>query len=382
MGRGIFIKQNNQWCSVKNIWTKHNGVWCPVKKVYTKVNGQWCLCFPPEVGYDVILAWNPSSLLTNCASVGQDIWGVGITPSTRIYKNGILENGTWFSLSVNGGWTIVFDALPDGRLLAVNDRYIYRETSRESNEFSIVAELGEITDPTYISVSPDKQKIALITGWRQWLLIFPVNILDEGSPPLLIDENGNTHPDVIKYDIDACYSVVWRDNQHIFVNCGLWGGPPYESTISVIDIINNKGHQVISNIPGASSGICFDRRGNFFCGIGYTDQDNSLIGVIHYFTNNQILNAMNNGVPLDFSEGHYLCTSLSAGHMLITPNNELVVGGGDYVNLNPDKLGYIEIFKLAYDTGGNISIINNQRLTLDPCQDDAAEGPLCLRREV
>lgn len=368
MGVGIFTKLGSQWCPVKGIWTKQGGVWCPVKKVYVKVGGQWCLCFPPG-GYDVILAWNPISSPPNCEGYPTgpfDYWLTGIIPHTKIYKDGGLEGGVWFSMPAGGSdgssWTLMFDSLDDGRLLVATGKHVYKEIVKESDEYEIVATVGNDTDPSFLLFSPDKQKIAFGLGYTQPLLIL----------------DGSDFSTLATYDVNY-YSAAWRDNQYLFIDGGVWPTPPYQSGVAMIDTISGVVTGIVSNIPGSSSGICFDRYGNFFCGIGYNGDNPSLTGKIYYFTNNQIENAMN-GSPLDFNDGHYLCQSLSAGHMLITPNDELVVGGGDFIGTT-GHIGYAEVFKLTYDESGLISVASSQQLILDPCQNDTAAGSLCLWRE-
>jgi len=336
----------------------------------------------------IILAWNPTTLPPNCEGFpgsASEYWEPGVVSNTKVYRDGSLEDGVWFSIPIGGSdgssWGLMFDSLNDGRLLVATGLHIYRETAKESNEFEIVATVANNMDPAFLVLSPNKQKVALGLGYGQPLLVFPVDILDSSSPPLLIDENENLHPEVTAYNVNY-YSAAWKDNRYLFVDGGTWPGPPYVSGIGMLDtnVPNDTGVGIVTNIPGSSSGICFDKYGNFFCGIGYSYDDPSLTGKIYYFTNNEIASAME-GAPLNFAvEGHYLCQSLSAGHMLVTPNDELIVGGGDAFGTT-QHVGYAEVFKLAYDENGYISVVNSQQLILDPCQNDSAAGPLCLIKE-
>lgn len=336
--------------------------------------------------YYVVMAWNPNTLpdCNEAPGSGVEYWDNGIIPNTKVYRNEILEDGIWFTFPIGGydgySWGMFFDSLEDGRLLMATGNHIYVETCKGSNEFVIVADLAFDMDPSFLILSPNKQRVALGVGYGLPLLVFNIDILDVNSPPLLIDENGNPYSEVTAYDVDY-YSATWRDNQFLFINAGTWPGPPYHSAVGMLDTINpdDTGQAIISNIPGCSSGICFDKYGNLFCGVGFNESE-GLTGEIYYFTPAQIHYAIYQD-PIDFlANGQYVCTSLSAGHMVITPNDELVVCGGDCFGTT-GQIGYAEIFQLSYSNEVLTGVGNGKQLILDPCQDDSAAGPLCLIKE-
>ncbi len=349
----------------------------------------------PQQIYYVVLAWNPITLPPDCEGFpgsASEYWHPAIIPNTKVYRSGGLEDGVWFSIPTgdfegNSSWVLMFDSLSDGRLLVATGKHVYIETAKGSNEYETVATVAYNMDPAFLILSPDKQKVALGLGYKMSyddppkpILVFPVDILDSSSPPLLIDENGNPCSGVTAYDVNY-YSAVWRDNQYLFVDGGRWPAPPYQSGVGMLDTNdpNDTGIGIVINIPGSSSGICFDKYGNFFCGVGFNGSE-GLTGEIYYFTPAQIDYAIYQD-PIDFLDnGQYLCTSLSAGHMLITPNDELVVCGGDCFGTT-GQIGYAEIFQLSYSEGGLICVDSSKQLILDPCQNDSAAGPLCLIKE-
>ena len=340
-----------------------------------------------QAAYYIILAYNANDPCQGDPGGAEARWETGSPLETMNYHDGSLHDG-YFSMPVGGydendsSWGIFFDSLLDGRLLVVTGKKIYRETARGTNSFEVVATLPDDTDPSFLVLSPNKEKVALGQGWSSTpraLLVFPVSILDPDSPPLLIDESGTPHEGVYAYDTHY-YSAAWRDNRYLLIDAGSWPGPSYTSGVGAIDTTDPESavQAIITDVPGASSGICFDNYGNLFCGIGY-NADDGTTGDIYYFTKDQIDGAIEGSGSLNFStQGQYLCTSLSAGHMLVDPDDNLFVCGGDAFGTGgSDANGHIEKWKLVY-TQTDISAINMEELVLDPCEDDSAEGPLCL----
>jgi len=240
LGRGIFTKQNNQWCSVKNIWTKHNGVWCPVKKVYVKVEGQWCLCFPSG--------------------------GCSYTLTQFEWES---PEYLWYSAGI--------DATKDGCFLLHQHSYIDYDTydnwlsveffDTDGNFVKKAISFGEDNWPQYVKKIGDEIWFSYTLGgegnpgfytipWDETLQIYPVDSAD------------------LKVQMPYSWKVVERFDGRIFIS-GL-DGADWTAPNSIFWYDNGSITKVVE-IGGCSCGFDFDNEGNLWAGEYLLDEGQSYI---------------------------------------------------------------------------------------------------------
>lgn len=341
---------------------------------------------------------------------------------------------------VTGGWFDAIDYFPDngsndtigsyetrGRALVANDRYIYMQknygTGAGSGTWSpgddhgypghglpgghanwvIVAEVtpgvGESSDgsmdPSFIHISPDGATVALGMGYAQPMLVFPVSMLDPGSPPLLNSGTGGNTPasgvtlfpwgttpmDGVQY-----YEAEWvpdpesslatlpdgtldpsasTNNTHLAINTDRgWDSGSTSGDGSVIEVLDttsaaNRPVVTIQNIGyapkySASADLTVDRYGNLITGQGY-DYNNpvpgpdSETGQIKIFAAGEWMGAYSDDPsspsPIEYNHTSNIIADnvLSAAAMGVDKDNNLHVGGGDVVSGLIGETGFASV---------------------------------------
>lgn len=329
-----------------------------------------------------------------------DYWMLGVVPKTNTYKDGVTADGPSLPTAGEGlyssWWTAAISY--QGRILAATGRSIYLETGVGTGVFAVVATIaGRSMDPAFILVSPDESKCALGIGYVNPLLVFPVSILDSGSPPVLATYSNDTwtpHASVKQFDlIEFSYSAVWWDNQYLIIDTGQWPvgcDCPYVdntecsfgSGVGVVDTdtanpLTHTGTGLVSSIPAASSGLALDNNGHLLVGLGF-QYNGTNIGQIKIFAHDDIQDIIDGGAALTWSSnGTVIGSAGSAGMMCVDGSNNLYVGGGDAFHSGTD-CGYLVMIPLG-DTsdlsewegaGTAINIYSS-----DSCRDDSAAGP-------
>ena len=337
----------------------------------------------PTGEVDILMAYIDNDPCVGCIGGGQVLWDKSEHQNSKFYSEGELSSGS-LSAIIDDGWCICFDSLPDGRLVAVNGYNIYLETDYRSGVFDIAATITEKPDPAFLKVSPGGVKIALGLGYECPVVVFNVSLLNIDVPPQLFANNEGSYTPIEGVTIIdiAHYYAEWLDDCYLLVNSGAWPGPPYISDVGWVNTDTVTSGCLIANIPGASGGICLDNYGNLVVGLGYSDTESD-VGIMRIFAADDIQTAISGGSAIDFSTGGLLCSSLSAGHMVIDHDDNLFVGGGDYVWGDIDAMGYIEKISLVYgeipEPGQpvDVAIGERERIIIDVCQDDTAAGSLC-----
>ena len=281
-----------------------------------------------------------------------------------------------------------------GRILAATGKTIYLQktygpTRSDPEHWLKVATVSNNMDPSFIRISPDGAKIALGLGYGQPLLVFPTSLLDPDNPPLLIDANGNPAPGVIVYNVNY-YDADWVDNRYLVINGGQWPGPPYGSGVGVLDTSdpNDQGKALITNIPGASSGIAVDADGNLVVGIGYAPGPPNRTGEIKVWNSSEWSTSPNS--PLDYEANNRIVAKnvLSPAYLGIDEEGNLHVGAGDAVGTGgAAENGYAALIsKTVIDRVADPACPEEpvdesnpeeyREFAPDPCQNDSATGIL------
>jgi len=345
---------------------------------------------PASLVFSILMAYINNSPCYEAGSGGQH-WEFGIVPSTKLYSDGVLSDG--YDLPIIEGdldeiWCCMFDTLPDGRLVIANDLSIYLETAYQSGVFNVAATIPISSEASFLKVSPDGTKIAFGIGYTDSppLTVFDVSLLDTDNPPQLFTDNGGGNYTPISgvslFNVNY-YDAIWWNDQYLLINTeeGGWDN----SIIGALNVSTGNGLSIITGFPGASGGVCLDNYNNLITGIGKSSSEDVYTGNIYAYPASTIQAIIDGGSSISYSDGTFLCKSLSAGHMIVDQNNCLFVGGGDFIGVglgsgsasNPNIIGHIEKFQLLYDEEGNVSVGTMEKLYPDPCEDDSAAGPLC-----
>lgn len=235
----------------------------------------------------------------------------------------------------SGSYSVAFDPLPDGRLLAVTGNQVYLQQSPGSSSFDVVAqfdtsESGGSTDPAFVGVSPDASRVAAGLGWNKPVAVFDLDALGSpGSPTSLTatTAGGNT-----KYFSVAHFEATWFDDQNLALTAGQFASP---SVVTLLDVTSDASTPtnpaVVNNIGGASAGITFDSASGLYTGNGYDlFPDPSATGTIRRFAPDQWQDALSGGTPADFEfDGQFLADLLSAASLGFDAEGNFLVGGGD-----------------------------------------------------
>jgi len=109
---------------------------------------------------------------------------------------------------------------------------------------------------------------------------------------------------------------------------------------------------VVTNIPGASAGVCLDGAGNLYTGNGYGNSGVDETGLIKRFTLSTL--------PLAWSAGTSCGDVLSAGTLIWAGNGKILVGGGDTFGSGDDDYFAaldtatgLPVWKIDPDSGAN-----------------------------
>jgi hypothetical protein len=273
----------------------------------------------------------------------------------------------------------------ENKLLAAANSSVYLQKNLGAGKWLEVGKVvGFSMDPSFIKISPDGGKIALGTGLYKPLYVFPTNALSVVAPPDVGAVPGNRTYDLSYYDGE------WRDSRYLFVNSGAFDGGSPGSAVYSVDTEDSDPSTavrlIIGKIPGASSGVTFDRGGNLITGNGYAYSDESSTGQLKIWSAAEVAKVLEpDGQPLDYQEtGHVLADKvLSAAWLGVDSKNNLHVGGGDAFGGSGD-LGYaalIDARVLSRVLGGGARLDPNApgeliKIAPDPCMNDDATSVL------
>ncbi len=215
-----------------------------------------------------------------------------------------------------------FDALPDGRLIAVDTTgAVQIETAPGSRSFATAFNLPNPDfssfGAAFISVSPDGGRIAVGNNGGASFTNFEVGVFD------ITGGGGDWFP--INH-----VSAAWFDDQSLAIS----GGSFTASNVSVLDVSSNPAAPsvtlIVDGVAGASAGVAFDAAGNLYTGNGFAAGTGSDTGAIKAFAAADWQAALAGAAAPNFeTDGAFITDLLSAGSLGFDNDGNLHVGGGD-----------------------------------------------------
>ena len=225
----------------------------------------------------------------------------------------------------------LFDATPDGRIVALDGDDVYGEDAVGTGSFSYVGALPNADMPAswpgaFLRVAPNGERIAVgNNGGSSWVNYEIGRVFD--FPAL----TGSWYP--INH-----FDAAWYDDTQLAITAGTFGSP---SIVTMLDTTSSPARPVnptvVNNIGGISGGIAFDQAGNLFTGNGYEGDGPSETGWVKVFDHTAWSAAVAGGPPVDFeTAGHLVVDALSASSLGFDQHGHLHVGGGDFLGGDDD----------------------------------------------
>lgn len=246
---------------------------------------------------------------------------------SRYYKIGS------FSLPTGA---VMFDSLPDGRMITLSGATVYLETAPASCVFASAGDLPDAnispSGPAFLRVSPDGTRIAVGNNGGANFATFRVGVFD------LDTLDG-------QWFHAEHFEAAWVDDSRLALTAG---GPVSRVTIlnTNSDPLNPDNRTVISGMGGYSGGVGIDSLGNLYAGNGFKDEGPSDTGTIKAFTP-ALWEAAYQGSPsLQFeSQGTLITDLLSATPLIFDHEGNLLVGGSD--PFEAGESGHIAVIRAA-----------------------------------
>ncbi|MDO8630656.1 MAG: hypothetical protein Q7R41_09185 [Phycisphaerales bacterium] len=222
----------------------------------------------------------------------------------------------------------VFDALADGRIIALAGANVYVESAPASRSFSFLGTLPGADFPSFgaafLAVSPDGTRFAAGNNGGSSFANYRVGVF---SVALLSGE----------WFAAAHFDGAWIDDTHLALTAGDFVNP---SIVTVLDTTSIDPNQptnptIINGIGGASAGVALDPAGNLYTGNGFVSGGPSGTGAVRAFRNADWTAALSGGPVLNFeTDGIAVVDILSASPLGFDNEGNLFIGGGDFSNAN------------------------------------------------
>lgn len=248
----------------------------------------------------------------------------------------------------NGSFGVAGDALPDGRLLMVTGNSLFLETGVATATFNEVAVLddsqtGGGTDPAFLAISPNGQRIAVGTGFGKPVAVFETNALGTPDAPTTL-----TSGTLADYFHVGHFAGAWFDNNALALTAGEFAMPSFVSLLDTASNPDNPANDtIITNIQGGSAGVAFDTDGRLYTANGFAYGTGSDTGNIRAFD------------PIDWANGADFETDgtligdiLSGNALNFDAEGNLFVGGGDFDTLDAGYLGVVNAAAIANALAG------------------------------
>lgn len=218
----------------------------------------------------------------------------------------------------------MFDALPDGRVLALSGAGVYLETAPASGAFALAGTLAGADFPSFgaafVRVSPDGTKFAVGNNGGSSFGDYRIGVFS-------VKTLTGVWFSALHYD------AAWVDSSRIAITAGVFGDPSY---VSILDTNSPNANSpdnrtVVSGIGGSSGGVALDPAGNLFTGNGFEGAGPSSTGAIKAFPHAAWEAAYAGGTALNFeTQGTLVVDVLSASPLDFDAEGNLLVGGGDF----------------------------------------------------
>ncbi len=221
--------------------------------------------------------------------------------------------------------SVMFDALPDGRVITLSGSTVYVETEPASGSFAPAGNLAGSDFPSFgaafLRVSPDGTRFAVGNNGGSSFSTFRVGVFNVSNL------SGS-------WFAAAHYDAAWVDDHRLAITAGDFGSPAY---VTVLDTnspnpLAPNNRTIIAGIGGSSGGIALDAQGNLFTGNGFAGDGPSGTGAIKVFSSSSWEGAYaGGGAPLNFeTQGTLVADVLSASPLDFDAEGNLLVGGGDF----------------------------------------------------
>lgn len=222
----------------------------------------------------------------------------------------------------DSGGTVLFDALPDGRLLVLNGAEVSVETGPRSGSFSVLGTIPGFSPtfgPAFVAVSPDGTRAAAGSNGLGSVVVF-----------------STADPAVRTVFPVQDYDAVWLDDTRLAI-----ANSTSTTGVQVLDTLSGVVTSVVVNVGGASAGIALDRNGYLYTGNGFDFSPvGSGTGWVKAFPATSWQAALAGGPPLDFeASGIPVVDLLAAASLGFDTFGNLFVGGADFFGGSGD-VGY------------------------------------------
>lgn len=213
-----------------------------------------------------------------------------------------------------GASALVFDTIPDGRIILCDGQDVFLETAVASRSFAVLRPAGAAGGFTsFIRVSPNGQNVAMGNGDR--VVVFDLT----ASPPQA-------------HALDN-YDAEWYDDTWLILSS--------VAGIDALDIVTGAVRRLITDIGGSPAGVTIDKDGNLFTGNG-ADADPvkpSRTGTIKVFLKATWTSLLTSGSPISFEEkGRTVAEFLSAASLGFDGEGNLHMGGSEFFVGDPDSV--------------------------------------------
>ena len=220
------------------------------------------------------------------------------------------------------GGTVLFDALPDGRLLTLNGATVSLETAVGSGSFNTVGDVANFAPSfgaSFFAISPDGTRAAVGSNAGS-VFVF----------------NTNTPATSTTYAVND-FEAAWLDNSRLAIA----NASPAGTGVQVLNTTTSAVSSVIGSIGGFSGGVAVDAAGNLYAGNGFnTTAGGSDTGWVKAFTPAQVHAAIASGTSINFeAAGTPIVDLLSGSTLGFDGSGNLYVGGGDFFGTSGD-FGY------------------------------------------
>lgn len=263
-----------------------------------------------------------------------------------------------------------FDALVDGRILAVVQSTVYRETAVGSGTFQVLGALPGADIPAFgsafVRVSPDGTKFAIGNNGGGSFANFQVGVF---TIPTL---NGS-------WFVANHFDGEWIDNRLLALSAGDFGSPSFITALDTASAnpATPSNPIIVTNIGGASGGVAFDGAGNLYAANGFEFGGPSTTGSIYAVPSASWHAAIETGVPVNFEvQGIPIVDLLSGEPIGFDAAGDLVVGGGDSFSQPPDS-NYFAIVRASavlQALGGGGPVATNDSAKVRKLDPDPAAG--------